>query len=287
MRPEVSVIIPIHNEGNNIYRTIEGVQKTTTGISYEIIVVDDGSTDGSYSKLISYGVKYFRTERQGPAKARNLGAENANGKFLVFLDAHMELAEDWLLKLLKVCKKNKNAIISPCIYDMSNTFSKGYGLTFRSWDLGIEWLPKKSESPYEIPMAGSACLVLSKDTFNSVGGFDNGMQGFGLEEEICIRAWLLGYRILVNPKVEVGHLFRSEFPYEVDNSLIIRNILRVAYAHFTRERIRNVLSAWSSHQDFRKAHNLLTNEVFSKRFQLMKKRKFNDDWFFEKFGILQ
>jgi glycosyltransferase involved in cell wall biosynthesis len=87
--PSVSVVIPAYNEGGNDYlsRSIE----SALGQSYkpsEVIVVDDGSTDGTAEIASGYeGVQVLRTENMGVAHARNYGAERAKGDIVVWMDA--------------------------------------------------------------------------------------------------------------------------------------------------------------------------------------------------------
>ncbi|MDJ0555185.1 MAG: glycosyltransferase [Microcoleaceae cyanobacterium MO_207.B10] len=86
--PMVSVIIPTYNNADYIQSAIESVLGQTYTV-YEIIVVDDGSTDNTYQVLEPYldKVKYIYQENQGAAKARNRGIEISQGEFIAFLDA--------------------------------------------------------------------------------------------------------------------------------------------------------------------------------------------------------
>ncbi len=87
--PRVSVIIPAHNAAPFLRQTIESVLEQTYR-DWEIIAVDDGSSDGTWELLQAEGpcVRSFRRERAGgPAVARNLALEHATGEFAVFLDA--------------------------------------------------------------------------------------------------------------------------------------------------------------------------------------------------------
>ena len=88
----VSVIIPIYNEEKVIGNCLASLAKQI--IKAEIIVVDDGSTDGS-AKFATY-----RQTHQGPGAARNLGASKAKGDILVFVDADMEFEPDFIEKLV-------------------------------------------------------------------------------------------------------------------------------------------------------------------------------------------
>lgn len=87
--PRVSVIIPAHNAAPFIEETLESVRRQTYG-DWEVVVVDDGSSDDTWELLEAAGpgVRSFRRERAGgPAVARNLALSNATGEFAAFLDA--------------------------------------------------------------------------------------------------------------------------------------------------------------------------------------------------------
>ena len=99
--PDFSVIIPTFNRGELLKSALESVfaQRYT---DFEIIVVDDGSTDGTWSHLKSLKgrVKYFRQSNRGPGGARNLGARHAIGKYLAFLDSD-DLWFPWTLQIYR------------------------------------------------------------------------------------------------------------------------------------------------------------------------------------------
>ena len=94
--PLVSVIIPCYNMARFLGEAIESVLSQTY-LTFEILVIDDGSTDHAEEVADSYAsVRYFRQENQGPSAARNFGASRCNGQFLVFLDADDRLLPDAL-----------------------------------------------------------------------------------------------------------------------------------------------------------------------------------------------
>ncbi len=86
--PQVSVIIPTHNDEEFIAKAVDSVFEQTYE-NYEIIVIDDGSTDNTRSLLESYGdrIKYIYQDHQGVSAARNLGIEMAQSDLISFLDA--------------------------------------------------------------------------------------------------------------------------------------------------------------------------------------------------------
>src|SRR5215472_1245425 len=85
----VSVIIPVYNGARTIARAIDSARDQRFEGQYEVIVVDDGSTDGTARILERYGtqVRILTQENHGPAAARNAGASLAHGEYLAFLDA--------------------------------------------------------------------------------------------------------------------------------------------------------------------------------------------------------
>src|SRR3989344_1373056 len=97
-----SIIIPIYNEEAVIENCLKSLSRQTVAQETEIIVVDDGSTDDS-KKYATYNQVH-----QGPGAARNLGATKARGEILVFVDADMEFAPDFIGKL---CRPIGNEVI--------------------------------------------------------------------------------------------------------------------------------------------------------------------------------
>ncbi|MDA7737392.1 glycosyltransferase [Porticoccus sp.] len=101
-----SIIIPAYNYADVLDRAIRSVLNQT-GDDFEILVIDDGSTDNTpkimrgYQKEFPEKIKYFIQENQGPAAARNKGVELSFGNYLFFLDADDEMAPDLLSQLRK------------------------------------------------------------------------------------------------------------------------------------------------------------------------------------------
>lgn len=95
-RPRVSVIIPVHNDTVCLPRCLEAVAASTNR-DFEIIVVDDCSTDSTPELAVSYGVQCISTPvNSGPAAARNLGSKVARGEILLFVDVDVLLPPEAL-----------------------------------------------------------------------------------------------------------------------------------------------------------------------------------------------
>ena len=100
---KISVIIPTFNRSKTIFRAIDSILKQTYK-PYEIIVVDDGSTDGTKDLVINKypSIKYFYQSNNGVSKARNKGVHESKGEWIAFLDSD----DEWLPKKLQEQKKN-------------------------------------------------------------------------------------------------------------------------------------------------------------------------------------
>ena len=113
------------------------------------------------------------------------------------------------------------------------------------------------------------------------------MKTYGSEDlEICLRTWLFGNEVMIVPQIEVSHLFRPRHPYSVNWVDVIYNMLRTVLAHFNNERTERVISAISSLPSFNKAYQLvMNNNINEVKKHIEQRRKYDDNWFFNKFNI--
>src|SRR5262249_53893291 len=99
-RPPLSVVIPVRNGGHNFERCLQRL-RDSSWTDFELVVVDDGSTDDSSALALAAGARVVRHEHaRGPAAARNAGAEAAAAPIVFFLDADVALHADALEKAL-------------------------------------------------------------------------------------------------------------------------------------------------------------------------------------------
>ncbi len=109
-----SVIIPLYNKDKYIKRTLDSVLKQTF-TNFEIIIVDDGSTDNSCEIVESISdprIRWIRQENGGPSKARNRGIKEAKGQFIAFLDADDQWLPEKLEKQYGLHSKNPEVVWS-------------------------------------------------------------------------------------------------------------------------------------------------------------------------------
>jgi glycosyltransferase involved in cell wall biosynthesis len=168
--PKVSVIIPTYNCGQYIVQAIESVFSQTY-TDYEIIVVDDGSTDNTRQVLQNYSgkIKYLYRENQGSAVARNCGIEAAKGELIAFLDVDDFFLHDDKLEQQVHCLQSKPELggvqtgwqlIDKDNQTISNIkpWHKAPNLNLEEWLL---WKPVRLST-----------LMIYKSWLQQIGGFD-------------------------------------------------------------------------------------------------------------------
>ena len=119
------------------------------------------------------------------------------------------------------------------------------------------------------------------------GGFDPGMRQLGgNDNELSFRFWTFGYKLLIVPEVEVGHLFRTATPYEATWTAVIHNRLRMAMVHFEAPRIEKVAGALMRYQRFPAGLAMLADgDHGQRRISVAKQRRLDDVWYFNNFDL--
>ncbi|KAJ8359500.1 hypothetical protein SKAU_G00160250 [Synaphobranchus kaupii] len=203
-----SVIIVFHNEAwSTLLRTVYSVLHTAPAIFLtEILLVDDASTaDHLKSSLEEYVrrlkvVRVLRqTERKGLITARLLGAREARGQVLTFLDAHCECFSGWLEPLLARIAEEPTAVVSPDIptidqdtleFNKPVAASRSFVRGSFDWSLNFGWeaIPeeqrrsRKDETyPVKTPAFAGGVYSISKSYFNHIGTYDDQMEIWGGE----------------------------------------------------------------------------------------------------------
>ena len=110
----ISIIIPVYNQAEHLINCLASVKKQTYD-NYEIIVVNDGSTDNiikvieKFKKIFSFKLTYLEEENRGANVARNRGAKSAKGEYIIFCDADVIMEPNMLELMLKTLKDNPDA----------------------------------------------------------------------------------------------------------------------------------------------------------------------------------
>lgn len=170
---KVSVVIPVYNEEKVIRECLISLSQQSFD-NFEVLVVDDGSTDRTYQEVSDIRVDYFgknlrilKQDHKGPATARNLGSDKANGEVLVFVDADMTFDKLFLEKLVEPIIKGKAKGTFSCDEYVEN-WDKPWA---RYWSYNRGYFDNRLVKQKRKQKVFRAIL---KSEFDLVGGFDPG-----------------------------------------------------------------------------------------------------------------
>lgn len=179
--PLVSVVIPLYNKQRTIARSVASLRHQQFQ-DFEVIVMDDGSTDASWAQLEACGATVdprFRCMRQanaGPGAARNAGARLARGKYLAFLDADDEWLPEHLQRAMQALEQANACQIYVSAYDtgaehqaLQANLLQRYIAQSGRWSLGAELGPVEVKAIVDACQV--SCLVVSRALFWHFGGF--------------------------------------------------------------------------------------------------------------------
>jgi glycosyltransferase involved in cell wall biosynthesis len=200
----ISVVIPVHNESATIRAALEAALSSDYE-RFEVIVVDDRSTDGSLEIIKGFPCKLICMEhRAGASGARNAGARAASGDVLFFTDADCLLLRDTLRVANETINENPGAIVSGT-YTVIPADTDFYGC-FQS--VLVHYFETRRTEPDYV---AAHSMVIETDVFRRTGGFvEKGMlgEGAGVEDvELSHRLRKSGHKLVMNPHILVRHIF--------------------------------------------------------------------------------
>jgi GT2 family glycosyltransferase len=214
--PFVSIIVLNYNHRNYLEKCLSIIEKLNYPKEmYEVILADNCSNDDSV-KFIKENfpwVRIIRFEKNyGFCKGNNLAVKFAKGKLVAFLNPDVEVDKGWLLKLVvainsepdiacvggKVFFLDKRAIIQNAGHKMS-LIGIPYGIGFGEKDKG-----QFNKTRYTLSASGCAMLI-RKDIFKKVGGFDEDYFMYVEEGDLGLRLWLYGYKVKYVPDALAWH----------------------------------------------------------------------------------
>jgi len=287
MTDRISVVVISRNEGRELRRTVENFDDTLPAGS-EILVIDDGSTDGSAASVAKRRgrIKLHRVENYGVARARNFGASQARGDVIVYADAHLKLEPDWWRPMVEVLENPKVGGVAPAIVGY-RPGRIGYGLTFADSRLEVRWRRRKPRGPAAAPIIPGCCFATRRDVIEATGGWDDSqLQRGNIDNEGCVRFWMLGYDLMITPDTVVAHKFRKRSPYRVGWPEFLFNRLRLAFVHFNPQRLGKVVAGLRNYPGFGEALALLaSSDIAARRREIDARRVRDDNWYCNRFNL--
>lgn len=233
---ELSFIVPVRNDAAGVTRCLHSIATAAKRVRHEVIVVDNGSIDGSTDIASGLGAKVF-TRAGRVAALRNAGARAAAGSLLAFVDADHEVDRRWAEAALDLTADPEIAAVGAPYHPppSANWVQRTYNL-LRDHRPGLRdatWL-------------GSGNLAVRRSAFDAVGGFDETLETCE-DVDLCQRLKQAGYRVLSDSRLRSTHygdpstlrrLFASELWRGRDNlrvslrALALRELPSVAIPAF-------------------------------------------------------
>jgi glycosyltransferase involved in cell wall biosynthesis len=211
MEKLISVIIPNYNGSAFIGKCLEAVFASTYG-NFEVVVVDDASTDNSVEIINRYPCRLLRLDtRSGAGAARNHGAGNSRGEVLFFTDADCLMRPDALTRANHAVSEHAGAIIGGTYTPLP--FDTDFFSAFQS--LFIHYSETKKKEPDYI--AGHA-MVIDADLFRKSGGFREEHIPVPEDVEFSHRLRRTGCRLVMKPGILVTHIFNFTFLKSLRNA---------------------------------------------------------------------
>lgn len=212
--PKVSIVIPAHNHVELTRRCLESILRNTLGVPYEVIVVDDASSDGTaeYCRNVRNLRLISHSSPKGFLLATNAGAELARGRYLVLLNNDTEVRPNWLNALLEPAEADERvALVGAKLLYPDLALQEAGSIVWcdgTGWNYGRGGDPGKADYNYlrEVDYCSAACLLIRRDFFAEVGGFDERYAPAYYEDtDLAFTARQRGYKVLYQSAAEVIH----------------------------------------------------------------------------------
>jgi glycosyltransferase involved in cell wall biosynthesis len=203
----ISVVVPAFNAEKTIDSCLVALAKQTVPEDrYEVIVVDDGSIDGTAARAEKRGVRILRQTNQGAAAARNHGAREARGELVLFTDADCVPAANWIEEMAK-------PFANPEVVGVKGIYRT------RQSELAARFIQVEYEHKYErmrrrpqIDFVDTYSAAFRRDLFLSYNGFDTSFPSASVEDqEFSFRLAENGHKMVFQPTAAVFHRHQPDF----------------------------------------------------------------------------
>lgn len=225
---DLSILIVSYNTRDMTLACLASVYEQTRDVAFEVVVVDNASTDGSPDAIAEQfsQAKLIRPAKNlGFAGGNNLAAEHATGRFLLLLNPDTLVLDRAIDKLQAFAESRKDAAIfggrtyfpdgslnpkscwrrptpwSACCTSLGLSRMFPRSALFASESYG----PWRRDTVREVDIVSGCFLLIRRDVWNDLGGFDTGFFMYGEEADLCWRALKAGHRCLICPDARIVH----------------------------------------------------------------------------------
>jgi glycosyltransferase involved in cell wall biosynthesis len=196
MKPRVSFIIPVRNDAARLAACLKSIrQNSPVAGPIEIVVVDNGSTDGSAEVASAFGANVMPVDAGRVSELRNRGAKQATADVLAFVDADHEIVAGWVHAALDCLQMPTVGVVGAlCQPPADGTWvQQGYG-----------YLRGVLGGQHDVDWLGSGNMAVRRQTFDALGGFDTSLETCE-DVDLCHRIRAQGFRILSDARLANIH----------------------------------------------------------------------------------
>ncbi len=249
---DISIIIPAYNAENTIRDCVTSILNSDFDNEFEVIVVDDGSTDQSAERIEDLNVSIVRSSNKGAAAARNAGARVAKSDLLLFVDSDVAFFKDTLRRLYEHLRKEDVHFVTPryCRTPINQKRVHKYkALADYCYYYDLIFTEEQKKGPIRQVVLAGGTVGYKKSVFEQLGGFDENIKRADVElEELQSRLILNGYNMIGDGSITTRHNFpdfdRLMKSYFFRTMHAMEIILRNNYAqpYLRKNRLRTALA---------------------------------------------
>ena len=213
-KPDATIIIPAYNNIKLTIECLKTISQNTQDVSYEILIIDDGSKDDTQEILSSVcNIFYVRNqENLGFNASCNRAAGMARGEYLVFLNNDVQVKDNWLCSLLETFNKfDSVGAVGPRVLYPDGRLQEAGMLANEDASTKLIGLFDDPELPRynytrEVDCCSGVCLVVPKKVFLDIGGFDvRYAPAYYEDTDLCFEIRRRGMHVYYNPNATIVH----------------------------------------------------------------------------------
>jgi GT2 family glycosyltransferase len=220
-RPMVSIVIPTRDQVSSLNKCLDGIFQKTDYRTYEVIVLDNGSSDAETLEFFETlrkreGIRVERIEGEfNYSRLNNRGVELARGSFVALLNNDVEVInDDWLAEMVSRAMQPKVAIVGARLWYPNGTLQHGGVILGADGIAGHALVGLRRFQPgyfarahlaQNVSAVTTACAVVRRDAYMQIGGFDENLAITFNDVDFCLRLREAGYWIVWTPHAELIH----------------------------------------------------------------------------------
>ena len=235
--PLISILIPNKDQKDSLKKCLDSVFEKSTYTNYEIIIIENNSVEDetfAYYKELEkrFNVKIVTWKGEFNYSAiNNFGEKEANGDYLLFLNNDVEVINPrWMEEMLGNCQRKEVGIVGAKLYYPDDTIQHAgtiigiggiAGHAFLNMPRSRTGYLHKASIQMDLSAVTAACMMMKKDVFDKLGGFEEKLTVAFNDVDLCLRTVEAGYLVVYNPRVELYH-YESKSRGSEDNEEKVR-----------------------------------------------------------------